>query len=213
MVDPNFTQNRYFHYMIGINGKIYDASLTEGGYVGDSKWISNMMAAVSNLEGMYIIEAKLPFSTMSIKPDNTTWGFNFARGDWAPPFAEESSITKSGLFHVAGEFVPVEGINVNLSEYSWEITVPTMQVLPDEGKYKANVTVPVTNMSDTAQEIVLDFIVNGGDKGITGASLKEKFAPKEQRNIEFRDVALKDQGRYQGDINSAGGVIVVNLKK
>ena len=24
---------------------------------------------------------------------------------------------------------------------------------------------------------------------------------------------LKDQGRYQGDINSAGGVIVVNLKK
>lgn len=197
MVDPNFTQNRYFHYLIGINGKIYNASRTEGGYVGDSKWKSSMKAAVSNLEGMYIIEAKLPFSTMSITPNNTTWGFNFARGDWAPPFAEESSITKSGLFHVAGEFVPVEGINVNLAEYSWEITVPTMQVLPDEGRYKANVVVPVTNMADKAQEIVLDFIVNGGDKGITGASLKEKFAPKEQRNIEFRDIALKEQGTYQ----------------
>ena len=31
MVDPNFTQNRYFHYLIGINGKIYSASRTEGG--------------------------------------------------------------------------------------------------------------------------------------------------------------------------------------
>ena len=69
-----------------------------------------------------------------------------------------------------------------------------MQVRLDEGKYKANVVVPVTNMADKAQEIVLDFIVNGGDKGITGAFVKEKFAPKEQRNIEFR-VLRVDQTR------------------
>ena len=197
MADPNFTQNRYFHYLIGINGKVYNASCTEGGYVGDNKWKSDMKAAVANLEGMYIIEAKLPFSTMSIKPDNAAWGFNFARCDWKPPFTEESSITKSGSFHVAGEFVPVEGINVNLSEYSWEITAPAIQVLPDEGKYKANVTVRVTNMSDTAQEIVLDFIINGGARGITGASVREKFAPREHRSIVFRDIALKEPGRYQ----------------
>ena len=197
MVDPNFTQNRYFHYLIGINGKIYNASRTEGGYVGDSKWRSDVKAAVSNLENMYIIEARLPFSTMSIKPDNRTWGFNFARGDWEQPFKEESSITKSGLFHVAGEFVPVEGIDVNLSEYSWEITVPSMQVFPDEGNYKANVTVPVTNMADSAQEVIIDLVVNGGAKGITGASIKEKFAPKEQRNMEFRDIRLQEQGEYQ----------------
>ncbi len=197
MVDPNFTQNRYFHYLIGINGKQYMASRTEGGYVGDNKWKSNMESAVANLEDMYIIETKLPFATMDIKPDNALWGFNFARGDWNPPFTEESSITKSGLFHVAGEFVPVEGINVNLKEYAWETTVPTVHVMPDGDKYKANISVPITNSSDIAQEVIIDMVMNGGDRGVTGSSVKEKFGPKEKRILEFRDVRLKAQGKYQ----------------
>ena len=197
MVDPNYTQNRYFHYMVGINGKTYTASRTEGGHVGDNKWVGNMESAVSNLEDMYIIEMKLPFSTMSIKPDNKTWGFNFARGDWEQPFTEESTISNCGLFHVAGEFVPVEGIDVNLAEYSWEITVPSLQIMPSEDKYKANVEVPVANLSDRPQEILLDIVLNGGTRGITGAFVNEKFAPKEQRSIVFRDVPIKEQGKYQ----------------
>ena len=201
MVDPNFTQNRYFHYLIGINGKIYTASRTEGGHVGDDKWQGGAKAAVSLQDDKYLVEMRLPFENMSITPENKLWGFNFARGDWELPNQEESSVTKSGLFHVAGEFLPVQGIDINLDEYAWEVTVPTIQMAPDGDTFKANVVVPVTNMSAVKQQILVDLTLNGGQSGIVGGSIKEEFAPREQRNIEFRNLQIKAPGQFKVHAN------------
>ena len=55
----------------------------------------------------------------------------------------------------------------------------------------------------------------------TGTEEFKKLDPKDIKSIEvMKDSSaakylqdLKDQGKYQGDVNPRGGVIVVNLKK
>ena len=70
--------------------------------------------------------------------------------------------------------------------------------------------------------------INNGDKATivyipmsTGQEDFKKLEPKNIKSIEVMKDSpaakylqeLKDQGKYQGDINPKGGVIVVNLKK
>ena len=67
----------------------------------------------------------------------------------------------------------------------------------------------------------IDDIVYIVDGKLTGQEDFKKLEPKNIKSIEvMKDTSaskylqeLKDQGKYQGDINPKGGVIVVNLKK
>ena len=67
----------------------------------------------------------------------------------------------------------------------------------------------------------VDDIVYIVDGKLTGQEDFKKLEPKNIKSIEvMKDSSaakylqeLKDQGKYQGDINPKGGVIVVNLKK
>ena len=79
-----------------------------------------------------------------------------------------------------------------------------------------NIRIRSTSPSVSTDDIV--YIVDGKQ---TSSDEFKKLDPKNIKSIEVMKGSsaakylqdLKDQGRYQGDINSTGGVIVVNLKK
>lgn len=78
------------------------------------------------------------------------------------------------------------------------------------------ISVRTNSPSMSADEIV--YIVDGR---MTASDDFKKLDPKDIKSIEvMKDSSaakylqdLKDQGKYQGDVNPKGGVIVVNLKK
>ena len=83
-------------------------------------------------------------------------------------------------------------------------------------KSQPSINVRATDPSLSADDIV--YIVDGKQ---TGTEEFKKLDPKDIKSIEvMKDSSaakylqdLKDQGKYQGDVNPKGGVIVVNLKK
>ncbi len=83
-------------------------------------------------------------------------------------------------------------------------------------KSQPSISVRTTDPSLSADDIV--YIVDGKQ---TGTEEFKKLDPKDIKSIEvMKDSSaakylqdLKDQGKYQGDVNPKGGVIVVNLKK
>ena len=83
-------------------------------------------------------------------------------------------------------------------------------------KDQPSIRVRSNNPSVSENDII--YIVDGK---LTSQDDFMKLEPKNIKSIEVMKGSsaakylqdLKDQGRYQGDINSTGGVIVVNLKK
>ena len=83
-------------------------------------------------------------------------------------------------------------------------------------KSQPSISVRATDPSLSADDIV--YIVDGKQ---TGTEEFKKLDPKDIKSIEVMKDSpaakylqdLKDQGKYQGDVNPRGGVIVVNLKK
>ena len=197
MIDPNASQMRYFHYIFDVKGNIYDAWRSEGGFVGDAKWAGGAKCAVKTDSKGWTLEARVPISTMDVDTNNRDWAFNFARSSWELPHAEESSITKSGLFHNAGEFVPVKGMQIDILKYAWDISDPTVSIKPDGDKFKITVELPVKNRAAKPQEILADMTIDGGTAGINGQSFREKFSAVEQRQLAFRDMDVDKPGSYK----------------
>ncbi len=82
-IDPlNSGRNGYFFGLNAGGGEI-DALASQSGYYPqfDNEWSNKWMSAVGRSPEGYIYEMAIPFSIMSIDPNNKVWGINFLRND------------------------------------------------------------------------------------------------------------------------------------
>lgn len=195
MLDPNQTGDRYFHILVNALGTVMDRYCDQGGHVGDSKWDGDISAGAFQGEGFWSVEVRIPFYTLDINPEGSrVWGINICRDNRNPN--QEASIAPNGVFNVAGSFIPVDGIDIDMTAYGWE-TSPTAVTCARLGeKLAVTLATPVTNLARTPQTVKIDYTLLG--EGMTAAAEQTRtFQPGETLTITATDVQVERPGDYR----------------
>ena len=194
MIDPNKTGDRYFHILVNSLGTINDRYCDQGGYVGDDKWDGAIKArAVKTAKG-YSVEMRVPYYTLDIIPGGSKdWGFNFCRDTRNP---NQESSAANGFFNVAGHFLKVSGIDIDLTKFGWETSPPVVSTKRSGNKLKVDLSVSVSNLAAVEQEALVDVVIIG-DNGSATAVTPRKFKGEESINVVSRDLELGGPGKYR----------------
>ena len=78
ILDPFNDKRSGYRFMVNPNG-VFDEGLFKGGSQIQWEWSGIWQTAAMRNEEGWVAEARIPFKTVSFRPDNSTWGINFAR--------------------------------------------------------------------------------------------------------------------------------------
>ncbi|MBO4512997.1 MAG: hypothetical protein J5746_09530 [Victivallales bacterium] len=195
MIDPNKTGDRYFHFMVNAGGLVLDRYCDQGGHVADAKWNGEIKVACSVQANAWYCEMFIPYYTLEIEHEGSrVWGFNFAVNRRNPH--QEASAAENGLYHVAGAFLPVEGIEGDWSQFAWETSPVKVQCHGSSQHLVGDFTVPVTNLCNVSRKTRIDVALFGGeDVVVQGVSYE--FKPGENAQIQFKKVNIPKAGDYK----------------
>jgi len=195
MLDPNLTRDRYFHILVNALGTIMDRYCDQGGHVGDDKWDGDISAAAFRGEGFWSVEVRVPFYSLDINPEGSrTWGINICRDSRKPN--QEASIAPNGAFNVAGSFIPIEGIDIDMAAYGWE-TSPTAVTCTRNGeKLAVTLATPITNLAKAEQTVKIDYTLLG-EGTVTAAEQTWTFQPGEAVTVTAVDIPVERPGDYR----------------
>ncbi|MBR6374041.1 MAG: discoidin domain-containing protein [Victivallales bacterium] len=193
MLDPNKTNDRYFHFLVNALGIINDRYCDQGGFVGDGKWNSEASAAGFIGDGFWSVEVRIPFSSLDIDPNaGKQWGLNLCRDCRKP--TQEASISPKGAFNVAGMFVPLDGIELDLVKYGWETSPVKLDCKGSGENLLVEVSAPVSNLAKVPQKAKIDVCLIGED--VASSTVTRDFAAGESVNIKVSGLKLSKAGKY-----------------
>ncbi|MBR6371937.1 MAG: hypothetical protein IKS20_02030 [Victivallales bacterium] len=195
MIDPNKTGDRYFHFMVNTAGLVLDRYCDQGGHVADAKWNGEIKAACSVQEKAWYCEMFIPYYTLDIEHEGKrTWGFNFAVNRRNP--RQEASALENGLYHVAGTFLPVDGIEQDWAQFAWETSPVKVQCQGSSQNLAGDLTVPVANLGKVSKKARVDVALFGGEDVLVRDAAYE-FKPGENAQIQFKKVSIPKAGDYK----------------
>jgi hypothetical protein len=157
MVDANRTGDRYYHFAVNVDGKVFSSRRGQGGIVRENVIIKGASAGVFHGSDFWSTEIKIPLAILDIGVEGNTWGFNFAYGIRQPD--EDASIIPGGVFHNAAAFLPVGGFKVGAAErFAWSLDLLAAEGTPaPEGMLQVAGKVALTNRSPKPRTCKVDF--------------------------------------------------------
>lgn len=157
MVDANRTGDRYYHFAVNADGKVFSSRRGQGGIVSENSIIKGASAGVFQGTDFWSTEMKIPLAILDIGTEGNTWGFNFAHGTRQPD--EDASIIPGGVFHNAAAFLPVDGFEVRAAErFAWSLDLIAAEGTPaPQGLLRVVGKVAVTNRSPKPRTCKVDF--------------------------------------------------------
>ena len=197
MVDPFYTGDRYYHFIVNANGAVYDAVRGQGGIVSDSAWSSETCAA-SKIHGTaWNSEVKIPFHSLELQGKGNVWSFNFARNIYRPN--RLASIIPGGVYHSAGHFIPVSGFHIEQDRFAWKIVKPEItpgKMIRDRMRFSANAQLCNPTASEQEKIVSLVMIPENGGK-IAAAEKKVKFKANESCAVDFPELESDGTGTFR----------------
>lgn len=196
MLDPENSKNDYFHIGINADGVIADRACTQGGFVGDMKWNGDFTAASFIGDKYWSCEIVIPFYTLGITPKvNSKWAINICREKQVPQ--ELSSIAKNGDFNVAGHFSELTGLNVDFSQYLFDIGTPNITAIPDnKGLMNVAIKANITNNTGKDKEITLECGLISPAQKTSIYRKKEIVKNGTVKDFTLNKIILAEQGEY-----------------
>ena len=195
MIDPNATENRYFHFLTNANGAVSTRKCDQGGHVADNKWKGTITSKGFKGSGFWSCEVKIPFSTLDILPDSDSWAFGFVRNDYGKA-TEHSTTSLDGSINAAGHFLKVDKFQINHTRYAWEIGTPQLTTRKVNDQYKVTLSVPLTNAANTPQNIRATLAVSGNGEAVGYTFTREAFDAQKSRTLLTPELKFNAQGKY-----------------
>ena len=196
MIDPNATENRYFHFLTNVNGAVSTRKCDQGGHVADSKWKGTVTSKGFQGNGFWSCEVKIPFSTLDILPDSNSWAFGFVRNNYGKA-TEHSTTSADGSINAAGHFLKVEKFQINHALYAWEIGTPQLNTRKVNDQYKVTLSVPLTNSANIPQNIRTTLAISGNGEATGYTFTREAFEAQKGRTLLTPELNFNKQGKYK----------------
>ena len=196
MIDPNATENRYFHFLTNVNGAVSTRKCDQGGHVADSKWKGTVTSKGFQGNGFWSCEVKIPFSTLDILPDSDRWAFGFVRNNYGKA-TEHSTTSADGSINAAGHFLKVEKFQINHALYAWEIGTPQLNTRKVNDQYKVTLSVPLTNNASIPQNVRTTLAISGNGEATGYTFTREAFEAQKGRTLLTPELKFNKQGKYK----------------
>ncbi len=128
VIDPNRSQDRFYHFAVSANGVIFDEERLQGGLVSSSAWnCRKIAAAVQKMEKSWQLEIAIPMVSLGIERIDGKLAFNIARERYAGKErgAEISSFAPAGRGLLAPvDFAPAQLEGGNITRFAWKFKGP-----------------------------------------------------------------------------------------
>lgn len=195
MLDPTGSQNDYFHIGINAAGQIADRACTQGGFIGDMSWDSTGSGASFIGPDYWSTELAIPFNCLGIIPAvGPNWRVNICREKRVPQ--ELSSIATKGAFNNAASFVPLQGIDADLSRYCYEISLPVTQKNIRDGKLDLALQVPLRNTAAKPEPLLLNAWLTSPSGKVYSVDKTIELAQNQPITQSLGPLTLDEQGEY-----------------
>jgi hypothetical protein len=205
MLDPERSQNEYYHLGINASGSVADRVCTQGGYIGDWSWDASVTAAAFVGDKFWSCEIAIPFYSLGISPKvGSTWRINVCREKKKP--AENSSLAEQGAFNIASRFAELRGLDADLSRYCYVFGPLQANKVIKEGQLDLSLAVPVFNGTGKAEQRLLDgWLISPSGKVVAAKAAIQPPVDKEQI-FTLGPLRLTEQGEYTCSVRVADPV-------
>ena len=194
MLDPARSDNDYHHIAVNVLGDIFDRACTQGGFIGDEKWDAEIQTATFIGKDFWSVEIAIPFYSLGVSPKvGSTWNINLCREKKSPE--ENSSIGDRGMFHIAGGFAELRGLNTDFSRYCYSLGAPALTMNVRQGALDVKLETPLKNESGKSGKALLACRLISPSQKIYTASAEVDSSPGEAR-VPAGEFRLTEQGDY-----------------
>ena len=194
MIDPQGDSASYYHFALGHNGKLFDRSCDQGGFVQDVSYDSGFRGKVQHGKEFWTAEIAVPFRALDLRTANKDfWTVNCARES-----SEISAIGKNGVLNVKGVFVKMAPPQLDTAFYAWEVGEPKINASIKKGKLAADYQITIKEAGGKARSVVPEVMWKAPDgKCFTRTLFKQQVAANGTLNIKFPTQMLEKSGKYQ----------------
>ena len=198
MLDPGFSKTNYIQLAVNASGTKFDCSRLKAGAAEDDSWNGDWDAASRIGRDHWACEIRVPFHTLGATAKTPLpWGINVCRNKKDP--AGYSSIAETGAYNEPASFRALIGLDADLSRYVVLLGEPRLVPEAKQDKLLARLTIPVTNVSDKPQTVVLEKVGEVSAEDPAGRARNMTLNPNEQRVVTIQNLALdRDSGKPDG---------------
>ncbi len=200
MLDPAFSKERYYHFMVNALSNQYDAYRDQGGGVTYTRWNGSWTARAWLGEDCWSAEIRIPFFNFSEKNSiSGNWGINICRGKRTNP-REDSSLT--GAYHKVDSFRLLTGIDTDLTPFRIEVQPPQGSIrLGERERILIENHTTVGNFAENAQELNADSWLTAPDGSVyTSSNTRFELTAGESRKVILPKIEIGQQGRYTNSL-------------
>jgi len=198
MLDPGFSNDKYFHFMVSANGDVFDAICDQGGAIQNSKWNGIWEAKSFIGKGFWSCEIKIPFYNFAkLAKISGDWGINICRN--ARVIKEDSSIAEEGAYHKTAAFAKLMGLNVDFSSLRFAVNSPEITLkIGEKNDIQAQVNSVIKYGNSDRISVTADaWFISYSGKILFAPKTKFEFGDKEEKRIKLPPVTLPEQGDYR----------------
>ena len=198
MIDPQGDSASYFHFALGHNGKLFDRSCDQGGFVEDKTYDSGFRGKVQHGKEFWTAEIAIPFRALELdRSSKEFWSVNCARES-----GEISSIGKNGVLNVKGAFVKMAPPQADLKIYAIKAAEPTITADIKHSKLAANYQIVLSDVSGRERAVIPELMwKDPAGKCFTRTLRHTKLAANGELKIKFPAEMLEKSGKYNITLN------------
>ena len=194
MIDPQGDSASYYHFALGHNGKLFDRSCDQGGFVQDVAYDSGFRGKVQHGKDFWTAEIAIPFQALELCTANKDyWTVNCARES-----SEISAIGKNGILNVKDVFVKMTPPQADLAAYELEVGEPLISASIQKGKLAACYQIKVKDTGNRARTVQPEVMWKAPDgKYFICALRKQQLAANGTLTVKFPSQMLEKSGKYE----------------